>query len=71
MGQIFLFTLLIIAIALAFFAVKLFFGKRFPSTHVDSSPELARRGIHCARTQDLEARTPSPHRVSERSSNKK
>lgn len=59
-------ALLIIAIALLFLCVRLFWGKRFPKTHVDSSPHLARRGIHCARTQDREARTPSPHRVAER-----
>lgn len=28
---------------------------QFPNAHIGNSPELKRRGIHCAKTQDREA----------------
>ena len=36
---------------------RVFFSKKgkFPSIHVDSNPEMRKRGIKCVRSQDLEA----------------
>ncbi|MEG1728451.1 MAG: hypothetical protein RR280_02765 [Bacteroidaceae bacterium] len=59
-------TMLIIAICIGLLCVKMFFGhKTFVSTHVDSSPALRKKGIYCARTQDIEMRTVNEHRINE------
>lgn len=53
-----LFSVLIIAIAMALFCVKLFFRKdgRFTSQHIHDSEAMRERGIHCVVDQDREAR---------------
>ena len=47
-------------------SVGIFKGK-FVNTHVSSNKDLARKGVRCATSQDREARTKKPHRVSEHS----
>ena len=49
-----LFSLLIIAIAMALFSVKLIFKKngKFSSQHVHDNPGLRKMGIHCVVDQD-------------------
>ena len=53
-----LLTLLIVAVAMVLFCVKLLFKKngRFSSQHVHDNPALRRMGIHCVMDQDREAR---------------
>ena len=49
-----LFTLIIVAISMAFFAIKILFKKngRFPNTHVGHSAAMRKRGITCVQTMD-------------------
>jgi hypothetical protein len=58
MLRILLFTLLIVAICVLFFGVKVFFvkGGRFPNEHISQSKAMQQRGIHCYTDQDAEAR---------------
>ncbi len=51
-------SVLIIAISMALFCVKLIFKKngRFSSQHVHDNPRLRKQGIHCVMDQDREAR---------------
>ena len=44
--------------AILLMGYKVFFTKegKFPPTHVDTNPEMRKRGIKCVRTQDREAR---------------
>lgn len=53
-----LLTLLIVAVAMVLFCVKLLFKKngRFSSQHVHDNPALRKMGIHCVMDQDSEAR---------------
>lgn len=53
-----LLTLLIVAVAMVLFCVKLLFKKngRFSSQHVHDNPALRNMGIHCVMDQDREAR---------------
>jgi hypothetical protein len=69
MTEILLSTTLIIAIAVAFFCVKVIFRKdgSFSSQHIHDSEAMKERGIHCVLDQDREMRTKSPFAVSERS----
>lgn len=70
MIQTFLFCLALLGFALALLCVRLLLGRRFVHTHVTGNAALARRGIHCAQTQDREQRTPSRHRIAERAGRK-
>ena len=69
MTEILLSTTLIIAIAVAFFCVKVIFRKdgSFSSQHIHDSEAMKERDIHCVLDQDREMRTKSPFAVSERS----
>lgn len=53
-----LLTLLIVAVAMVLFCVKLLLKKngRFSSQHVHDNPALRKMGIHCVMDQDREAR---------------
>lgn len=53
-----LLTLLIVAVTMVLFCVKLLFKKngRFSSQHVHDNPALRKMGIHCVMDQDREAR---------------
>lgn len=53
-----LLTLLIVAVAMVLFCVKLLFKKngRFSSQHIHDNPALRKMGIHCVMDQDREAR---------------
>ena len=53
-----LLSVLIIAIAMALFCVRVIFKKngRFKSQHVHDNAALRRMGIHCVMEQDREAR---------------
>lgn len=68
MVEIFLLSALIIAIAMAFLCVKLFFRKdgAFSSQHIHDSEAMKERGIHCVIDQDREARRGSGFAVKER-----
>lgn len=50
--------MLIIAICIALFSVKLIFKKngKFSSQHIHDNPGLRKQGIHCVIDQDREAR---------------
>lgn len=54
--KLFFITFFIIAVCLVLLSVRLFVGKRFVRTHVDQNKALARKGIHCAQSQDAEMR---------------
>ena len=58
MIKLFVISVLIIAICMALFSVKLLFKKNgtFSSQHVHDNPGLRKRGIHCVIDQDREAR---------------
>ena len=68
MTELLLSTTLIIAIAIAFLCVKLFFRKNgsFGSQHIHDSQAMKERGIHCVIDQDREMRRKSPYAVNER-----
>ena len=53
-----LFSVLIIAIAIALLSVKVIVRKngRFPSMHIHDNKKMKEQGIHCVLTQDKEAR---------------
>ena len=53
-----LLTVLLVAVAMLLFCVKLLFRKngRFSSQHVHDNPALRKMGIHCVIDQDREAR---------------
>ena len=58
MIKLLLFSLLIIAIAMALFSVRVILKKNgeFSSQHVHDNPGLRKMGIHCVVDQDREAR---------------
>lgn len=58
MIKLFVISVLIIAICMALFSVKLLFKKNgtFSSQHVHDNPGLRKKGIHCVIDQDREAR---------------
>ena len=58
MIKLFILSVLIIAICMALFSVKLIFKKngKFSSQHVHDNPGLRKQGIHCVIDQDREAR---------------
>lgn len=60
MGEIFLLSVLIIAVALALLGVKVILkrGGTFASQHIHDSEAMRSRGIHCVIDQDREARKP-------------
>ncbi|MBO7109392.1 MAG: hypothetical protein J6V97_04795 [Prevotella sp.] len=66
-GKIIIITL-IIAIAVAFLCVKVFFRRNgsFSSQHIHDSEAMRERGIHCVMDQDREMRTRSHLAVSEK-----
>lgn len=68
-----LFTVLIVAISIALFSVKILFTKngRFPNIHVSGNKALRRKGIGCVQSQDREARQTNPHAIAERMPNGK
>ena len=68
MIQTLLISVLIIAICVALFCVKLIFKKdgRFSSMHIHDSEAMRERGIHCVMNQDRELRTRSKYAVDER-----
>ncbi len=67
-----LFSLIIVAISMAFLAIRILFKKngRFPNTHVGHSAALRERGITCVQAMDAAERRENPHRIDERSSRK-
>lgn len=59
---------IILAIAVLLLAVRLLAGKKkFVHTHVDGNKEMARRGIHCVKRQDREARLNGGLKIKEHS----
>ena len=66
MMKLFLIVLGFIAIAIAFLAIKLFFGQKFVHLHIDGNKPLNAKGIHCVQSLDAHERKANPHRVSER-----
>ena len=58
MIEILLISTLIIAIAMAFFLVRVLFTKQgeFKSQHIHDSEAMKERGIHCVMDQDREMR---------------
>ncbi|MBO5538799.1 MAG: hypothetical protein J5971_07150 [Prevotella sp.] len=58
MAETFIISVLIIAIGMALFCVKLIFRKNgsFTSQHIHDSQAMKDRGIHCVLDQDREAR---------------
>ena len=58
MIQTLLFSVLIIAIAIALFLVKVLVkkGGEFSSQHIHDNEALRQKGIHCVMDQDREAR---------------
>ena len=68
MIEILLISTLIIAIAWAFFLVRVLFVKNgtFKSQHIHDSDAMKERGIHCVMDQDREMRRKSSFAVSEK-----
>lgn len=69
MMKILLTSTLIIAIAVAFFLVKVLFRKNgtFSSQHIHDSEAMRERGIHCVIDQDREMRSKSRFAIDEKS----
>lgn len=63
-----LFTLIIVAVSIAFLSVKLLVKKngRFPDTHIGHSAAMRKRGITCVQSMDRMERIGNPHRINER-----
>ena len=68
MIEILLISTLIIAIAMAFFLVRVLFMKNgtFKSQHIHDSDAMKERGLHCVMDQDREMRRKSSFAVSEK-----
>lgn len=51
-------SLIIIACAILLLGIRVFFvkGGKFPNLHIDGNKALRKKGIHCAKSQDLAAR---------------
>ncbi|MBP5259002.1 MAG: hypothetical protein II708_02870 [Paludibacteraceae bacterium] len=58
MVETIIFSVLIIAIAMIFFCIKVIIkpGSSFSSQHIEDSQAMKDRGIHCVLHQDKEAR---------------
>lgn len=56
MVYVILVSVVLILFSILLLGVRVFFTKdgRFPNTHVGGNKALRERGIHCAKTQDLE-----------------
>ncbi len=67
MEKIFILTLIVVAAAVFLLSVGIIIRGKFVNSHVSGNRHLRKQGIHCARQQDREARTPNPHAVKERS----
>lgn len=67
MAETLILTVLIIAIGMAFFCIKVLVRKngKFSSQHIHDNPALRKMGIHCVLDQDREARN-RKNRVKER-----
>lgn len=52
-------SLIIVAIAVAFLGIRVFFSKKgkFPNSHVSGNKALRDRGITCVQSQDKAARS--------------
>ena len=63
-----LISVLIIAIAMIFFLVRVLFVKQreFKSQHIHDSEAMKERGIHCVMDQDREMRTKNRYAVNEK-----
>jgi len=63
-----LISVLIIAIAMIFFLVRVLFMKQgeFKSQHIHDSEAMKERGIHCVMDQDREMRTKNRYAVNEK-----
>ena len=51
-------TALLVGISFLLLGLRIFFvkGGKFPDIHIDGNKALRKKGIHCARSQDIEAR---------------
>lgn len=56
----------LIAVAIALFCIKLFFGRKFVNMHIDGNKSLNKKGIHCVQSMDARERQENPNRVSEK-----
>ena len=63
-----LFTLIIVAVSIAFLSIKLLVKKngRFPNTHIGHNAAMRKRGITCVQSMDQMERKENPHRINER-----
>ena len=68
MVETLLISVLIIAIAMIFFLVRVLFVKQgeFKSQHIHDSEAMKERGIHCVMDQDREMRTKNQFAVNEK-----
>jgi len=58
MIKVLLLTFLIVVICVLLLGIRVFFTKNgtFPDTHIGKNKAMKKRGIHCAKTQDMIAR---------------
>lgn len=56
MQYIILLSVILVLLSVLLLGIKLLLTKngRFPNSHVGNNPALRKKGIHCAKTQDLE-----------------
>lgn len=69
MAETLIITVLIIAIAFIFMAVKVILKKNghFASQHIHDSKAMKQRGIHCVMEQDMEMRKKNNKAIKEKS----
>lgn len=67
MWQLFIISLLIIAISVIFLCVRLLVGRQFVHTHIDGNKAMQSRGIHCAQSFDAEERRAKKYIIKEKS----
>jgi len=59
MWKILLPTIILVGIAVLLLGIRVLFFKngKFPSPHIGDNEALSQQGIHCAQTQDRQARS--------------
>ena len=62
MSKLIIITILLVAVCVLLLCIGMIVKKNgsFPKNHVSQNPEMRRRGVHCAQSQDYEQRHKRP-----------
>lgn len=67
MIRLFLFTVLLLVLALALLSIRVLVGRHFVHTHIDGNKALNRRGIRCVKEMERDERRENRLAVKEKS----